>query len=85
MMIHSLSGGVIADNEIYTFAKVRIGDMPRWFIANLRVEAGDRVLVPTSDGTEEGTVERVENCTPQTAPIPVRRAAEILAVLPKNP
>ena len=81
MMIHSLSGGVIADNEIYTFAKVRIGDVPRWYLSPLKVEAGDRVLVPTANGEEEGTVERVENCTPQTAPIPIRRAAEILAVL----
>ena len=83
-MIHSLSGGVIADNEMYTFAKVRVGGAPCWFLAPFKVEAGDRVLVPTAGGEAEGEVERVEFCTPQTAPVSVRRAREILALLPKN-
>ena len=83
-MIHSLSGGVIAENEVYTFAKVRVGGVPAWFIAPFKVEAGDLVLVPTAGGPSEGEVERVENCTPQTAPVSVKRAREILALLPKK-
>ncbi len=83
-MIHSLSGGIIAENEIFTFAKVRVGDAPCWYIAPFKVEAGDRVLVPTLTGTAEGSVERVENCTPQTAPVSVKRAREILSLLRKN-
>lgn len=77
-MIHSLSGGVIAANEVYTFAKVRIGDTPRWYIAPFRVKAGDPVLAPTESGPQEGVVERVENCTPQTAPVSVKYARELI-------
>ncbi len=83
-MIHSLSGGVIAENGVVTFAKVRVGDMPCWYLAPFKVEAGQHVLVPYGGGTAEGVVERVENCTPQTAPVSVKRAKEILALLPQN-
>ena len=83
-MIHSLSGGVIADGTIYTFAKVRVGEVPMWFIAPFAVKAGDRVLVPLGGGTAEGEVERTENCSPATAPVSLKRAREILALLPKN-
>ncbi len=83
-MIHSLSGGVIADNEMYTFAKVRTDGVPAWFLSPFRVKAGDLVLVPAAGGEAVGEVERVENCTPQTAPVPVKRAREILGIVPKN-
>ena len=83
-MIHSLSGGVIADNEMYTFAKVRTQDAPYWYIAPFKVEAGDLVLVPTPNGNQEGTVERVEYHTPQTAPVSPKRAREILCLLAKK-
>lgn len=75
-MIHSLSGGVIADNMPLTFAKVEIAGSPYWYIAPFAVEAGEKVLAPF--GREgrlvEATVLKVETCTPQTAPIPVSRA-----------
>ncbi len=73
-MIHSLSGGVIADGSVYTFAKVQLSAGPRWFIAPFPVAAGDRVLAPFGDGLEEGTVLRTEDCTRQTAPIPLKSA-----------
>lgn len=31
-MIHSLAGGVLADGEIYTFAKVRAGEEAMWYL-----------------------------------------------------
>ena len=83
-MIHSLSGGVIADNEVFDFARVRLQETAMWFLAPMRVATGDRVLVPFDGGTAEGTVERVERCTVQTAPVSLKRTREILALLPKN-
>lgn len=85
-MIHSLSGGVIAENGIYTFAKVRVEDSPCWYLAPRIVKAGDKVLVPfgKAELPAEGVVERVETCTDQTAPVPVRRAREILQILGGN-
>lgn len=80
-MIHSLSGGVLSDGTVYEFAKVRVGETPRWYLNGCGAKAGERVLVPLGAGTAEGTVERVELCTAQTAPCPMRRAAEILSVL----
>lgn len=85
-MIHSLSGGVIADNGIYTFVKVDVAGMPRWFLSGgLRVKAGDRVRVPDVGGEKTGVVIRTEDCTPQTSPVPFKRAAAILAVAEENP
>lgn len=83
-MIHSLSGGTLSDGEIYTFAKVRAGETVLWCLAPMKVEAGDRVLVLCGREEVEGQVERVEHCTRQTAPVPMRAAREILLVLPKN-
>ncbi len=82
-MIHSLSGGVISDGNIYDFAKVRVEGAPRWYLNGCGAKEGDRVLVPVGYLSAEGVVERVESCTAQTAPVPVRRAAEILAVCQK--
>ncbi len=75
-MIHSLSGGVIADNMPKTFAKVEIMGAPYWFIAPFPVEVGEKVLAPfgREERPTEGTVLKVETCTPQTAPVPVSRA-----------
>ncbi len=75
-MIHSLSGGVIADNMPITFAKVEIAGTPRWYIAPFPVEAGEKVLAPfgREERLIETTVLKVETCTPQTAPVPVSRA-----------
>ena len=50
-MIHSLSGGVIADDGIYTFVKVDAEGTPRWYLAPVfRPKAGDRVRVPLGGG-----------------------------------
>lgn len=76
-MIHSLSGGVLADDSLYTFAKVELGAGPRWFLAPFPVSAGDRVCAPVGAGTEEGTVLKVEMCTRQTAPVPVNHVREL--------
>ena len=83
-MIHSLSGGVIAENGVYLFAKVRVGETPSWYLAPRGTEAGCRVLVPCgrSETLLEGVVERVESCTPQTAPCPLSRVREIAQILP---
>lgn len=81
-MIHSLSGGVISDGTVYTFAKVEIDGSPRWYLSPFPVREGDKVIVPFQYiGEREGSVLKVENCTAQTAPCPVRRAPEILRVL----
>ena len=47
-MIHSLAGGVLADGEIYTFAKVRAREEATWYLVPelVFVKEGDRVLVP---------------------------------------
>ena len=75
-MIHSLSGGVIADNMPVTFAKVDIMGAPYWYIAPFPVEVGEKVLAPfgKEERLQEATVLKVETCTPQTAPVPVSRA-----------
>ncbi len=81
-MIHSLSGGVIADGGIYTFVKVELEGAPRWFICPFPVKEGDRVLVPFNYTEErEGVVLKAENCTAQTAPCSVKRTPEIIKIL----
>ena len=80
-MIHSMSGGVLSDNGIYTFAKVRFEDTVGWYIAPRGVKAGDRVMAPLRGVSREGRVERIETCTAQTAPIPLSRAQEIERVI----
>ncbi len=84
-MIHSLSGGVLADNTPKLFAKVEMGGAPCWYLSPFQVEAGDRVLAPFGrEGTlAEGTVLKTELCTPQTAPVPMKRARQIERVLSK--
>ena len=73
-MIHSLSGGVLSDGSVMTFAKVQLSEGPRWFLAPFPVRQGDIVLAPVGEGTEEGVVLKTEFCTRQTAPIPVKSA-----------
>ena len=81
-MIHSLSGGVIADNEIYTFVKVEAEGAPRWYLAGeFRVKAGDTVRVPFGGRECTAIVLRTEDCTRQTAPVPLNRVATILSLL----
>ena len=53
-MIHSLSGGVLSDGEVYTFAKVDVAGTPCWYLAPFRVEVGANVLVPFGRENAEG-------------------------------
>ena len=85
-MIHSMAGGVLGDQEVHTFAKVEAEGASGWYLAPMRVAAGQKVLVPVGSGGRraEGVVLRTENCTAQTAPVPLRRARRILRVLPET-
>ena len=85
-MIHSLSGGVIRENGVHTFAKVEVEGLPYWYLAREKTEAGDKVLVPFGKRGEIkcGVVLRVEECSEQTAPCPMNRVREIEAVLREN-
>ena len=83
-MIHSLSGGVIAENGEYLFAKVEIEGAPYWYVSPFsEVKAGDHVLVPFGKGERlvRGTVLRTERCTRQTAPVPMNHIKEISEIL----
>ncbi len=81
-MIHSLSGGVIAENDVLRFVKVDVDGTPKWYLCSLPVKEGDRVLVPAGFLEErEGVVLKVETCTAMTAPCPVKHTPEILKVL----
>lgn len=82
-MIHSLSGGIIADydNLIYVFVALENGDKA-WYISPFPlIKAGDKVSVPYGRLTARGEVLRVENVTKQTAPYPVCRTREVEAIL----
>ena len=85
-MIHSMAGGVLGDQGVYTFAKVETEGVPMWYLAPMPVAAGQRVVVPAGRASRavEGVVLRVETCTPHTAPVPVGRAKSILRVLPQG-
>ena len=81
-MIHSLSGGVISENQIYAFVKTEIEGIPRWYLSPyLGVKAGDRVLVTCGGKQVEAVVVKAEKCTPQTAPCPINRITEIDGIL----
>lgn len=86
-MIHSMSGGVITsyDKMTYLFVQIENGTeqgVKRWYISPfVKNSAGDRVEIPTVDGSAFGTVLRVETVTAQTAPFPVKRTREILRIL----
>lgn len=82
-MIHSLSGGVIADYEnlIYVFVSFEDGQKA-WYISPFPlIKVGDMVLAPLGKSLGKGRVERVENVTKQTAPYPVNRTRELDSVL----
>ena len=81
-MIHSLSGGVIAENTPLTFLKVEIEGAPYWYYLTMgKVQAGDTVLVPFKNRTVRATVVRVESGTQQTAPLPLSRMKEIEGII----
>lgn len=80
-MIHSLSGGVLDSGEVYSFAKVQTEHTVGWFLVPMltEIKIGDRVVVPIGVSQEEGVVVKTEYATVQTAPVPLRRAKEIIA------
>ncbi len=80
-MIHSLAGGVLADGQIYTFAKISFGEETAWYLAPdlLFLKEGDKVLAPQGHLTKEGTVVKLERGTKQTAPVPAGRLREVLS------
>lgn len=88
-MIHSLSGGIIADYDTLIYALVLLQDgldagQKRWFLSPFpAVKAGDKVRVPCGIGGRIclGEVVRVEFVTKQTAPNPVNRTREIEGIL----
>ena len=82
-MIHSLSGGIIADYENLTYVLVALNDGGKaWFISPFPfIKPGDRVQVPSGHTSAEGEVVRVENVTKQTAPYPVNRTREVEKIL----
>lgn len=83
-MIHSLSGGVIAENGTFTFAKVEIDGAPYWYLCPFKVKAGDRALVPFGkrETLREGVVLKTEVCSCQCAPVPMNRIKNVEKILP---
>lgn len=87
-MIHSMCGGGLSDNEIYSFAKVRFdnvalcGDRPYWFINDIAgLKIGDVVMAPFGfdEKPERAVVLRVDDASEQTPPFPVKRMKHIIA------
>ncbi len=78
-----MSGGVIKENGSYLFAKVDVEGIPYWYLAPVPVKAGERVKVPFGkrELLKEGVVVRTEECTAQTAPVPMNRIREIAEVI----
>lgn len=80
-MIHSMCGGGLKNNEIYSFAKVRFeneqlcGLCPYWFISDIAgLKAGERVLAPFGKNDEplSAVVLRVDDSDEQTPPFPIK-------------
>ncbi len=91
-MIHSLSGGVIADVGYHTFAKVvfrepAYADRPYWYLCPFsQAEAGDEALAPAGrQGTLlRGTIVKVErNVSAQCSPVPMNRIGELAQWYPQ--
>lgn len=86
-MIHSLSGGVIAENGTFTFAKIELDGAPYWYLAPDGVRAGDRAVVPFGkrEILREGTVLKTEVCSAQCAPVPMNRIRSVVKILKNDP
>ncbi len=89
-MIHSMCGGGLSDNEIYSFAKVRFdnvalcGDRPYWFINDIAgLKIGDVVMAPFGfdEKPERAVVLRVDDASEQTPPLPVKRMKRVISVV----
>jgi hypothetical protein len=91
-MIHSLSGGVIAENGTHTFVKVIFsddplyGDRPYWYLCPFSgAKEGDHVLAAVGRRTgAEGVILKVEECSTQCAPFPMNRITEIEELIQVN-
>lgn len=81
-MIHSLSGGVIAENGMYTFVKAQAESI-WWYVCPFsEVKEGDKVLLSRGSKTFEGTVLKVERAVSnQCAPVPMNRAGKVEKIL----
>ena len=87
-MIHSLSGGVIKDNEPVNFAKVKLIDNGQiaWFLSTHlpQLQVNDTVLVPYGTTSElcKAIVIRIDaQISPQVTPIPLKRAKPIHSII----
>lgn len=85
-MIHSMSGGVLDEYGVYTFAKVKFDgdDRPYWYISDFEIAEGDRVSAPFGVGglSKPATVVAVEhNVSAQVSPVPIKRAKRLLQKL----
>lgn len=82
-MIHSLSGGVICDVGVYSFAKVELLEgfdqgLSFWYLNEfLELKEGDTVRVPRGRYIVLGKVVRIERNSAQTAPVPMNRILPI--------
>ncbi len=85
-MIHSLSGGVIAENGLYTFVKVNVAGTPCWYVTEEKAETGDTALVPygKNGSLVRGEILKVEICSRQTAPYPMNRIRTAEKIFPKE-
>lgn len=77
-MIHSMSGGVLSDGSLYTFAKVETEGNARWYLSVFPVSEGEIVLCPSEGGHIEGRVLRVERCDRKSAPVPPKNAPYLM-------
>lgn len=83
-MIHSMSGGVLSDGEVYTFVKVEIQGETHWYLSReAGAKEGGRAVVPfgKADFPFEGTIVKVEKTTLQCAPVPAKHLKEVLKLL----
>ena len=85
-MIHSLSGGVMKEKQVFDFAKVEILDDYYsgvfWYVSTIKgLKENDIVLVPFKDGsiTLKAKVLRVDkNVKEQNFPIPIKKLKNII-------
>lgn len=85
-MIHSLSGGVISEDEITNYAKVQFenGDI-YWYKTQMQdLNENDFVLVPfgnTNKPLKAKVIRLDKNISSKCAPVPAKRAKEIICKL----
>ena len=84
-MIHSLSGGVLKEEEICDFAKVQTEEGNFWYKSNIiGLKEGDKVNV--SLGLDNKIIKGivllvVRNVTSKNSPVPFKRTKEIIEIL----